>query len=344
MPELKGLATGVGSFPHKDAEAALDLIFKYTPNIPFWPQLPKRDVRESMLAQYSENLPCIKVSRDGLFFDGENKEKELEVFYERIIAQDTPYFKISPDFASGLHKFYQRLENQDLKNVEFIKFQVVGPFTFAAGLNNEKGVALLHDEVFMQVILKGLAMKALWQINLFKQFGKKMVLFFDEPYLACFGSAYTPINKEGVIKGLTELTSAVKSDNVLLGVHCCGNTDWSLFTEVKNIDIISFDAFSFLDKFILYSEDLKKFINKGGVLCWGLVPTQEIASHRQAPELISRMEDGIGALARKGLDEKLLLDRLLISPSCGLGTLDQEKAEICCRVLSEVSALAQKLL
>ena len=207
MTKLKGLATGIGSLPHKDAESALDLIFKYTPQVPFWPQLPKRDIREGMVAQFSENFPCIKATADGLLFDPKEREKELELFYERIIANDIDYFKISPDFALGLDKFYQRLEKANLKDIEFIKCHITGPFTFAASIKDEKQVALLHDSVFMQVILKGLAMKALWQLKLFKKFGKKIILFFDEPFLGCFGSAYTPINREDVVKGLTEATS-----------------------------------------------------------------------------------------------------------------------------------------
>lgn len=75
MLSLKGLTTGIGSLPHKDAKSALDLIFEYCPQIPFWPQLPKRDIREGMLAQFSENLPCLQVSSQGIFFNPEDKEK-----------------------------------------------------------------------------------------------------------------------------------------------------------------------------------------------------------------------------------------------------------------------------
>ena len=121
MNTLKGLATGIGSLPHKDVFAALELIFKYVPEIPFWPQLPKRDVREGMIAQFSEGLPCLKVNSEGLIFDSRNKDAELERFYERVIANDVDYFKISEDFALGLHKFYQFLEKISLENVEFIK-------------------------------------------------------------------------------------------------------------------------------------------------------------------------------------------------------------------------------
>lgn len=354
MPELKGLprtcaqvrglATGIGSLPHKNADSALDLIFKYTPQIPFWPQLPKRDIREGMIAQFSENLPCLKITKDGLVFSTNNKEKELETFYERIILNDVDYFKTSPDFALGLHRFYQRLEKIGLKDIEFIKCQVTGPFTFAAAINDTAGNALLHDKVFMQAILKGLTMKALWQVNLFKKFGKKIILFFDEPYLGCFGSAYTPINREDVVKGLSELTAAVKYQDVLLGVHCCGNTDWSIFTDVDSIDIISFDAFDFLERLILYADNLKVFFKRGGILCWGIVPTLGFSGNETPDLLAKKINKGIEALVKKGLDRDLLLEQMLVSPSCGLGTLETKETEQIFRLLFQTSSFVRKIL
>lgn len=331
------LATGIGSLPHKDTESALDLIFKYCPKIPFWPQLPKRDIREGMIAQFSENLPCLEVKSDGLSFNTVDKEKELEKFYEYIIAQDVDYFKISLDFALGLHKFYQRLNEQDTKEIAFIKCQVTGPFTFAASINDEKGIALLHDAIFMQAILKGLLMKALWQIKFFKPFGKKIILFFDEPFLGCFGSAYTPINREDVVRGLSELTANIKSKDIILGIHCCGNTDWSIFMDVTSIDIISFDAFGFQDKLVLYTDNLRRFFQRGGMLCWGIVPTQEFTDKLNAQVLQELINSGIDALVKKGLDKDLLLNNLLISPSCGLGTLDIEKSDKIFKLLSETA-------
>lgn len=347
MAKLKGLATGIGSLPHKDADSALDLIFKYLPQIPFWPQLPRRDVREGMIAQFSENLPCLKVGREGVFFSGlDNKEKELEAFYERIIADDRDYFKISPDFAQGLWRFGERLSGPDAKGVEFIKGQVTGPFTFAASIKNQEGTALLHDPVFMQAVLKGLGMKALWQIEFFKKFNKPLIIFIDEPYLGCFGSAYTPVNREEVIRGLSELAGQIKSAHALVGVHCCGNTDWSIFTEVQGIDIINFDAFGFLEKFILYADNLKGFLERGGTICWGIVPTQEF--NGQSPDLLmEKVKEGIRTLVDKGLNKSLLDKNLLISPSCGLGTLNEAKAEAIFKTLSltsgKIQALPQKI-
>ena len=342
MREMRGLATGIGSLPHKDTGTALELIFRNVPQLPFWPQLPKRDVRESMIVQFSEGLPCIKVSKTGVFFGPQNKEKELEAFYEKVISRDLEYFKISRDFAAGIYAFHEKLGESDLSGVRFIKGHITGPFTFAAGINDDKGIALLHDEVFMQAIVNTLTMKALWQIKFLREFDKPLLIFLDEPYLGCFGSAFTPINREDVVRRLNELLEPVKSQGCLCGVHCCGNTDWSMFTDVTSIDIISFDAFSFSDKFILYAENLKAFIQRGGIICWGIVPTQDF-SGKETPELLAgKIKHNIDALANKGLNRDLLVKQMLISPACGLGTLDTLKSGKIFKLLSQTSALIGK--
>ena len=152
---LQGLTTGIGSLPHREVVPALDLIFKYCPQLPFWPQLPKRDIREGMVAQFSEGIPCIKVTDKGVLFGADSREEELEKFYEKIINKDIEYFAISPDFAQGLYVFKQRLSKSNLSLIKEIKCHVVGPFTFAASLNDENGKALLYDSAMMQAIASG---------------------------------------------------------------------------------------------------------------------------------------------------------------------------------------------
>lgn len=312
MNSLKGFATGIGSLPHQNVEQAIDLIFKYIPYMPFWPQLPRLNPFEGMIAQFSENIPL--------------KEESLEIFYEKVILKELSYFKISPDYAVGLYAFLRRLENGGTNGIEIIKTQITGPFTFAAGTKDANGSSYLHDKVFFQAILKGLNMKALWQISLFEQFNNKIAMFIDEPYLGAFGSAYTPVNREDVIKGLSDFTEDLKSENVLIGVHCCGNTDWSIFTDVKNIGIINFDAFDYQEKFVLYANDLNRFLSRGGIICWGIVPTQEFTGEENVQLLVRKIREGIDALTKKGIDPKLLKENLLISPACGLGTFTPQKA------------------
>jgi methionine synthase II (cobalamin-independent) len=337
--DIKGLATGIGSLPHQDAGEALNLVFKYTPRIPFWPQLPKRDKREGMVAQFSEGLPCIEVSvQRGVFFNSGDKDKELAEFYEYIIKDDIEYFKISEGYASGLYAFKQRLKKSDLSKIQSIKCQVTGPFTFAASINDENNKALLHNSDFMQAIKEALVRKARWQIRFLEEFGKDIIMFIDEPYLGCFGSAYTPINREEVVGVLTELTNKIRSAGaVRIGVHCCGNTDWSIFTDIKVIDIISFDAFGFLDRVLLYARELRDFFNRGGILAWGIVPTQAFAPEIKSNLLLQKLEQGINLLSNKGIDKNLLQERLIFTPSCGLGTLSCQTADSIFQCLQNLS-------
>lgn len=343
MKELEGLATGIGSLPHTEAEEAVDLVFKYLPEIPFWPQLPKRGPKEGMVAQFSQGLPCLRMTGDGIIFEPRRQEEELEAFYAKVIAQDLEYFKISPEFAAGLYSFYDRLKKSGApKGMRALKCHITGPFSFAASINDDKDTALLHEPVFMQAIIKALAMKALWQVRLFKDFAEKIIVFIDEPYLGAFGSAYTPVNREDVVKALTELACEIKSQGVLTGVHCCGNTDWSIFTKIKSIDIINFDAFSFLERFVLYAGDLEGFLKRGGSICWGIVPTQNFSGVESADGLVNKIREGIDLLAKKGLDRQMLLDNLLLSPACGLGTLDKEKSAKIFELLAKTSSLIRK--
>ncbi len=339
--KIKGLATGIGSLPLLEPEGAVDLILRYCSKAPFWPQLPKIDAREGMIAQFSQNLPGLKIDAKGLSFAAGDREKELELFYEKIISRDLEYFKISPDFARGLHVFYQRLSALDLTGIEFIKCQVTGPFTFCSGITSLDGKTILHDAVLLQAMIKGLSMKALWQLDLFKKFGKKMIMFFDEPFLSAVGSAYTPVNRGDVINGFSELTDGFKDQDCLIGIHCCGNTDWSMLTDSENIDIINFDAFEFQERFVLYADNLNSFLKRGGIICWGIVPTQGYSG--QGPDILAqKIKSGLDILVKKGIDRQLLLERLMISPACGLGTLDTGKAEGILSLLDQTSVFIRK--
>jgi methionine synthase II (cobalamin-independent) len=339
MTKIKALTTGIGSLPYTDVDVALDLIFKYTPQIPFWPQLPHRDKRESMVAQYSEGLPFLRVNQDGLSFDSSMQEQELTEFYEHVIANDEGYFRISADFAAGFWKFISRLEKENLNQIEFIKGQVTGPFTFCASINDNEGRAILHNPVLMQAFREGLAMKAIWQINLLRKFKKPIIIFLDEPYLACLGSGFTAINRKDVVDVLREFTNKIKSAQALIGVHCCGNTDWSIFTEVTNIDVISFDAFNFLDRVLLYADQLHDFLNRGGWIAWGIVPTEAFSPEINASALAQKLKQSFNLLHKKGIDKDLLKKRLILTPSCGLGTLGPDKAGPIFECLAKLSSL-----
>ena len=84
------LASGIGSLPHTDPNEACRLIWDLLPDIPFWPQLPKRSSIENMYYQYAENMPGLVVKEDGGFHIDDGKEdfyEELERFYQTFFMK-----------------------------------------------------------------------------------------------------------------------------------------------------------------------------------------------------------------------------------------------------------------
>ncbi|MCX7926778.1 MAG: hypothetical protein N2606_01365 [Candidatus Omnitrophica bacterium] len=336
--QFQGCATGIGSLPFTDATRAVNFVLRYVPKVPFWPQLPKRDIREGMVTQFTEGMPCVRVTADGIFFDERDRERELEIFYSRIIAGQIQKFAISADYAQGIYALYKALEEQGTEGILGIKCQITGPFTVAASINNSEGTAILHDEVFKEVIVKSLVMKAQWQIKYFSKFNKPIIVFVDEPYLTSFGSAFTPLNREQVVTTLAELAKDIISESVTVGVHCCGNTDWSLFTEIESIGLISFDAYGFWDKLVLYAENINSFLRRGGILCWGIVPTTSFSEGLSVESLYPHLEEALNALVKKGISRQMLFDQLMVSPSCGCGGLSETEAERVFTVLQKITS------
>ena len=237
--------TMIGSMPHRDADSALELLTRYPLDIPTWPQLPKRSFKEGMMPQYSEGFPGIKVDEEEKRIWLKRDEEFLNsmaAFFEDIINNNIDTFTISAEYAIGFDPFLDFLKEQP-ERFPIVKGQVTGPFTYGLSINDTDKKVVWFDEQYRDVITKGLTQKAVWQVNELKQYAEKVVIFFDEPIFSALGTpAYIGIEDEQVIGTLNELTEPVHATGAAVGVHCCGNMDWSLLA-LSSIDIIAFDAY-----------------------------------------------------------------------------------------------------
>lgn len=327
LAKIYNVATGIGSMPHTDAEYVTGLILDKCPDLPFWPQLAQISPRESMFIQYSENLPCIKPDLDkkSLYFDNNvNKEEALAKFYEELGYNRYEYFKISEEYSRG---FYALLAKAKTRPTAYIKGQVVGPITLAASIVGEDSRPLIFDEMMCDALMRGLAMKGIWQAKKIKEAKKFPVIFFDEPYLSSLGSAFFAAGAEQIKTIINNLVSVIREhEDFPIGIHCCGNTDWPMLLET-NIDILNFDAFGFGKYFILYADKINSFLKQGKIIAWGITPTTEFTKDITSSGLKQRLKEIFDALEAKGIDRTLLRRNVIITPSCGMGLLSIEAAE-----------------
>lgn len=341
------LPTLIGSLPLKDHEEASNLVFEYVPELPVWVQLPAMK-QEGMLLQFLPGMPGVVFQNEKVFVDtsAEDFETELLAFYEEYMEVleskkrfSESRFRLETGTAKGFFTLLNRLRQNKRKPVA-IKGQITGPFTFSTSLTNQESRAIFYDEQLRDAAVKMLALKAQWQIQELKPLGCPIIIFFDEPALAGFGSSeFISISKEDIAACLNEVVTAVHAEGGLAGIHVCANTDWSLLLE-SDLDIINFDAYSYFDRFILYQRQIRQFIDSGRILAWGIVPTlnPEDIERETIDTLMGVWQEKVAQIEALGVDHKTILEQSLITPSCGVGSLSIASATKVLALTKELSA------
>jgi methionine synthase II (cobalamin-independent) len=346
-------ATTIGSLPHTDVVQGTALMLETTPEIPAWVQFPKRTFHEGMMVQFTEGMPGLVQDGDHFYFDTTAPDfpEQLTDFYAGYLSVTEngdvaalDRFGLSPAYAAGFTELINRLpEHAASHQVFMLKGQVTGPFTLGTNLlDQDRRCSYYHDQLH-DVVVKTVALKAMWQLNRLKASGLPVTIFLDEPSLLGFGSqTFLTVSREDVVGDINEVTAVIHAQGALAGVHCEENTDWSLLMEA-DLDILDFDAYDHMQAITLYPAELRAFLERGGWLGWGIVPTldKDAAATETVPSLLARFEEGLQRLVRKDFDQELLLRRALITPSCGAGGVLTEPLSV--RVLGLLHDLSRTL-
>ncbi|HEY3314067.1 MAG TPA: methionine synthase [Bacillota bacterium] len=349
--EAMARPTGIGSLPFRDPEEACRFILDRLPELPFWPQLPKRGPSENMYVQFGPGLPGLAEEGPDLILDrgaggggvggnvagggGEaapDYDQALAALYQRCLEDDYDW-PLRCDHAAG---FYALTEGHAaaVGRALAVKGQITGPVSYGLTVQGRDKRLLIYDETAFDGVVKGLALQAKWQERALRRLNPATILFLDEPSMAAFGSAYYNLSRDQVIAAIKEVTAGLEG---LTGVHCCGNTDWSVLIDA-GLDILSFDAYYYAKNLSLYPEAVSGFIARGGLLAWGIVPTDtNDAVKETASTLVDRLEQALTWFEDKGLDRERLVRQSLITPSCGLGGRPVETAERAFRLVLGVS-------
>lgn len=314
--------SGIGSLPFSDPAQAAAFVHSCGLDVPFWPQLPKRTFGEQMIPQYAEGMPAVAIETvtQSIRYNEEAKYDELTAFYTQFLESPPDAFAISPDRAAGIPAFVNAAQGRTLRAV---KGQITGPITFTTGILNARKDALYADPDLRDAAVKLLTRKAQWQIDILKPLSENVILFADEPVLAALGSsAYVGISDQDVINLLKEVFEAIREAGALSGIHVCGNSDWSVLIRTT-VDILNFDAFQYGPRLALYHREVREFLEQGGIIAWGLVPTTADELNQATCESLSALfRAAVQALTTKGVPESLVLERSMLTPCCGCGSLD----------------------
>lgn len=327
------LTTAMAVMPQTDVQQALNLALSL--DVPFWPQLPNYSYYEDMYVQAAEHFP-------GIVLDMGNKtlrfsmDKFIEEFEESMSHFDDPtYFDISPQYSVVYHDFLAK----ELADRPAIRGQLEGPISFGFNILDQDDRPILFDDTIRPFMLEFMAKRINVQLSRLKERNDNAFMFIDEPGLQFIFSAMSGYSEQKAKQDLDVFFATVEGPR---GIHLCGNPDWDFLLNL-DMDILSLDIYTNAEIFASYTQSIKKFLDRGGVLVWGIVPTgYEIFAKESLGFLIMKLEGIWQHLGKKGVDIEQMIAQSMLSPAtCCL--VNPDKGETVENAFSLVNHLSQML-
>ncbi len=331
------IASGVGSLPHADPGQAVDDVLRLCPEMPYGPTLPNISPFESIIWHDSEFLPGKVVDGNKLYVDRAiDFSLEMEQVYLDFMEQNVDRYAASLEYAAG----YFEMASRDLSQVWCVKCQVTGPVTFGLTITDQDRRPLAYDAQYFDMLTKMLALRARWYELLMQKTGAVQTLVvIDEPYLAALGSSVMQLTPDMVASAFEDIGSLIEGG---IGVHCCSNTDWGLLMSL-NPAVISLDAYGTAKEFLLYRDQIKTYLEAGGIIAWGIVPAELDKFNLETTETLWLRYLSI----RDELEQVVGYERFdaqaIITPSCGLRLADVPGAIRIMETVAEISKRAMSL-
>lgn len=316
------LTTAMGILPHTSIDEAMPLALSL--DIPFWPQLPKYSFYEDMYVQISEHFPGIIIDEEKL-----RVQLDIEAFYNELPEyaekmEDPAYLELSPRFSAALDAFLK----QELGAYPVIRGQTIGPVSYGLKITDRSMMPIIYYDEVREFLFDFIARKLNAQYDQLKKKNNNVFVWVDEPGLEILFGSFTGYSSDRAKKDYRTFLDSVRGPQ---GVHLCGNPDWSFLLGL-GLDILSVDTFGWGHIFTRYHDEVIAFLQQGGIISWGIVPTltEEIDS-QNVDALVQRLESLWDYLVSRGADKKLILERAWLAPArCCLvnadGTASVEKA------------------
>ena len=309
--------TAMGIMPHTDVEKALKLAL--TLDIPCWPQLPKVNFYEDMYVQISEHFPGLTLDTEKrvINFSIDRFYEDLEEFLQRW--DDQSYFRLSTGYSAVFHRFLE----QDLSSYQYIRGQSIGPISYGLKILDSENKPMIYYEEVRQIIFDFVAKKLQAQLGEMQAVHPGSFVWVDEPGLEMIFMAITGYTSE---RGKEDYRAFLENFPGPKGVHLCGNPDWSFLLQME-LDVLSLDVFARGHIFSRYSDDIKAFLDRGGIISWGITPTLTEEYEKENVQSMITILDGLWkSLDQRGIPYKQLLAQAWLAPArCCLVNQDGEE-------------------
>jgi hypothetical protein len=269
--------TAMGIMPHKDIDKALELALGL--DIPFWPQLPNVSLYEDMYVQTSENFPGIAIDfeKGRLSFHTSRFVEDLENYFTKMEIPGT--YALTEEYSMVFNKFLSK----DLQRYEAIRGQITGPVSFGFKVLDENLKPIIYNEEVKAILFDFIQKKVNLQYQELKAKNQNAFVWVDEPGLGYVFSGLSGYNDQQAKEDYYNFIQGLEGPK---GIHLCADVNLPYLLEL-GVEILSFDAFQigFMPK--EYAQSVAEFISEGGIISWGIVPTESTILSMQTPEKLA---------------------------------------------------------
>lgn len=324
-----GCTTGVGSLPFTDAREAIAFVAEHSPELPFWPQLPRRCAGEGVVGQGLGTLieylePSVRP------YCWQVRPGREKAFADALDGSDAG---LSPETAAGFFALERAVQAGTFSSAKGLKAQIEGPATLGHCLFLED-TPLSRIPGWIERLAGFLERQAAWQIRRLKLQGLPVVFVVDEPALslALVGDAIPGVSSHASV--VRRVVEAARREGAVTGVHCCAPLPIELLA-LLDLEFLSFDATLPIDEpaFVKLAQSI---VARGGYLAFGLAPTGPRDMSVKAIEARwLELTSSIGP-------PSVLAASSLITATCGLGLSSPRQAtnsfELCQQAGSSLRA------
>jgi hypothetical protein len=296
--------TAMGIMPHTDIEKALDLSLSL--DIPFWPQLPNVSYYEDMYAQTSENFPGISIDPDEekIGLDTSAFEEGIDEYSQKM--EDPETFALSREYSKVYHIFLA----QNLSSYSAIRGQVTGPVSFGFRVMDENSRPLIYNQEARGLLFDFIQRKVNTQYRQLKEKNKNAFVWVDEPGLGWVFSGLSGYSDVQTTQDYRDFWEGLDGPS---GLHLCASVNLPYLLELGP-DILSFDAYQMELMPRGYTVAVAKYITSGGIISWGIVPTDSDNLSQHTPETLAMLllgywkpvSENIGVPVRNIAEQALL--------------------------------------
>lgn len=294
--------------------------------------LPQRAPREQPFALAAAGFPGLTLDHERGVVARDTAEHHLGRIGLAYLRGERAAGAPPPEQAAAVAEMVRQLEQA---RASVARAEISGPISLALQLVDEQERPLAYDPAMREALAQHVSLRAAW---LRDQIGAHMgaaMVCLDEPFLDATASPFAPIDEADGVELLAQTMADAPPPR---GLCLPGTPNWAAILALP-VDVVFFDAYEHGAGLIQAAGAVAGYLDRGGVIAWGVVPNEPAAlTQERAETLARRFESTVEYLAAAGgIDPGRIRAAALISTSGGLAHLPPNVAAQAAALCGDVS-------